>query len=314
MYTDYRNSDYKAETGTWYFEIFLKVGDEGYFSLYSYSGVQYTVGSGSQGQEIKRFTFKGNITNIEQNYVNDIKLGSPFTGALYYAWPTRIWCYPNFDIYYEDASPDFYLRIKKKYPFFGYVDADSWGANDVNSNYMYIDAFRTPAEFPTPQISPSAIILKIDFGSPHDCKPPHQILPYDAWTGSIWGYDHSAGDWEITGTITEFKPIQNGNYGLSMYRILDEFEDKSKALWLVGTGPGKSAKNRLNTIEKMILAADNFIKLADYDGACQQLKDIYKKCDGNSPPPDFVTGIAVPGLAHDIEALMEELGCVLAVP
>ena len=54
--------------------------------------------------------------------------------------------------------------------------------------------------------------------------------------------------------------------------------------------------------------------LEDLDKACQQLSIVLRKCDGLSPPPDFVedaegTEGATAELAEMIEDLMEDLGC-----
>lgn len=44
-------------------------------------------------------------------------------------------------------------------------------------------------------------------------------------------------------------------------------------------------------------------------GACAQLKQAYRLADGEVPPPDFVTGPAVPELADMILALRTSIGC-----
>jgi len=78
---------------------------------------------------------------------------------------------------------------------------------------------------------------------------------------------------------------------------------------LEGDGNGKSADNRLGALENMIEAAGEDITLGDIESACGQLRSAYRRTDGLSPPPDFVTGTAAMELAERIVALREELGC-----
>jgi hypothetical protein len=76
-----------------------------------------------------------------------------------------------------------------------------------------------------------------------------------------------------------------------------------------GNGPGNSAGGRLNALTNMI--ADAGLLIADdlIEQACEQLSAAYGKCDGESRPPDFVTGPAVAELAAMIQDLMADLGC-----
>lgn len=54
----------------------------------------------------------------------------------------------------------------------------------------------------------------------------------------------------------------------------------------------------------MIEAAGDLIDDGLYEEAYEQLEDIYKKCDGQSPPPDFVAGDSREELANIIQHLM----------
>ena len=78
---------------------------------------------------------------------------------------------------------------------------------------------------------------------------------------------------------------------------------------LSGDGPGNSGEGRLNPLTTMIEAADDLIEGGLFSEACAQLQDIYNRCDGLSPPPDFVAGPASAGLAQMIGDLMDNLGC-----
>ena len=91
--------------------------------------------------------------------------------------------------------------------------------------------------------------------------------------------------------------------------ILDFFDESVADGNLVGDGPGNSAENRLNALRNMIEAEGNLIDAELIEDACWQLQDAYNRTDGESPPPDFVTGDAAAELAGMIEELMESLGC-----
>ena len=79
---------------------------------------------------------------------------------------------------------------------------------------------------------------------------------------------------------------------------------------LVGSGPGKSAENRLNALNNMLLSVQDFIESGDYKGACKQILDAVMKCDGDEIPPDFVTGDAAPEFLERLQDLQAELGCI----
>jgi len=91
--------------------------------------------------------------------------------------------------------------------------------------------------------------------------------------------------------------------------ILDFFEKSVNNGSLVGGSPGKSAEHRLNALRNMLKAAGNYIEQGSMGEACQQLLDAYHKTDGQSKPPDFVTGDAAPQLASLIQDLMDSLWC-----
>ena len=111
--------------------------------------------------------------------------------------------------------------------------------------------------------------------------------------------------------------METGNFGLKIITVADidmddilEFFDESVTDGtLTGDGPGKSANGRLNALENMLETAGDLIDLGDIEGACEQLKAASRKCDGDSPPPDFVAGSAASELYDMILELIAELGC-----
>jgi len=86
-------------------------------------------------------------------------------------------------------------------------------------------------------------------------------------------------------------------------------DDAVDAGMLEGSGNGNSASARLNSLRNMLLTADGFIADEDYEAACDQLQDAYNRTDGESPPPDFVTGDSAADLAAEIENTRDVLGC-----
>ncbi|MHC4259697.1 MAG: hypothetical protein ACYSTF_04705 [Planctomycetota bacterium] len=89
-----------------------------------------------------------------------------------------------------------------------------------------------------------------------------------------------------------------------------EFIDTSVANGAIeGSGPGKSASNRLNALINMFEATSDLIAGGYLEDACGRLTAILKKCDGQVPPPDFISGEAVEELADMILQLMEDLEC-----
>ena len=122
-----------------------------------------------------------------------------------------------------------------------------------------------------------------------DINDKGQIVAY----GVIGGYAHGF-------ILTPIPTIEN---------ILDFFYKSVSDSSLTGNGPGNSANNRLNALRKMLEMAGDLIAIDDIEGACVQLKAALKKCDGVSPPSDFVTGFSAPKLNEMISDLMPELGC-----
>ncbi|MFX0194673.1 MAG: LamG-like jellyroll fold domain-containing protein [Candidatus Hodarchaeota archaeon] len=89
--------------------------------------------------------------------------------------------------------------------------------------------------------------------------------------------------------------------------ILDFVYESVASGTLVGVGPGKSAENRLVAVMNMLEEAWVLIEAEWFAQACHQLRDVLKKCDGQSPPEDLVSGPAAEELAGRINDLMDEI-------
>lgn len=101
------------------------------------------------------------------------------------------------------------------------------------------------------------------------------------------------------GVVIETPPSEQ------VQEIITFIEDSVSVGELSGEGPGSSADKKLNAMINMIEAVGNLISDGLYEEAQQQLEDILKKCDGESPPPDFVTGPAASNLVVQIYELMQ---------
>ena len=66
--------------------------------------------------------------------------------------------------------------------------------------------------------------------------------------------------------------------------------------------------NRLKAFRNMIKSVDNMVQDENITGACEQMIDVYRKTDGQSPP-DFVAGVAKEDLAELIVAYSNQLNC-----
>ena len=91
--------------------------------------------------------------------------------------------------------------------------------------------------------------------------------------------------------------------------ILEFFVVSADAGELVGSGPGKSALRRLESLRKMIQTAADLIESGLMEEACEQVQDIYSRTDGDPSVPDFVVGDATGELANRLLDLMAIMGC-----
>jgi len=103
------------------------------------------------------------------------------------------------------------------------------------------------------------------------------------------------------GVVIEVPPSEQ------IEQILEFFDISVADGTLVGVGPGNSASNRLKALRNMLKATSDLIVGEYFEDAYEQLVDVLKKCDGQVPPPDFVSGEATEELANKILELMEDL-------
>ncbi|MCX7794314.1 MAG: choice-of-anchor D domain-containing protein [Thermodesulfovibrionales bacterium] len=89
--------------------------------------------------------------------------------------------------------------------------------------------------------------------------------------------------------------------------LISFFDESVKNGALTGSGPGKSAGNRLKALRNMLVKSGQLIEAGDISGACAQFMDAYRRTDGQPVPPDFVTGQAAPNLSKMIQRIMEGL-------
>ncbi len=121
--------------------------------------------------------------------------------------------------------------------------------------------------------------------------------------------------WDMPGTepdpsivdigADEFTPLGQ------LEEILEFIATSVEAGTLTGNGPGRSADGRLGALINMIEAAGELIEAGLYTEAYSQLLDAYARCDGETPPPDFVGGDAAPELAELIRDLTQDLMAIL---
>ena len=82
-----------------------------------------------------------------------------------------------------------------------------------------------------------------------------------------------------------------------------------------GAVPQRTARQLLvtclsQTVEFLRQTESMVIDDGDTGAACDQLRNVLNRIDGNPRPPDFVIGAAVPELRSRVLALPTELGCV----
>lgn len=91
--------------------------------------------------------------------------------------------------------------------------------------------------------------------------------------------------------------------------VLAEFDEWVAEGTLVGSGPGGSAEGRLGALRNMIAQAGTYLDQGEVALAVAQLEAVQARCDGDSPPPDFVAGAA----AAELHGMVEELIAALQV-
>jgi hypothetical protein len=116
-------------------------------------------------------------------------------------------------------------------------------------------------------------------------------------------------EWNPTFTLLVNNSIYVTHSAPSSDDILNFFDDSVAAGTLEGVGKGNSANGRLNALRNMVEMAGDLFAVGEIEDACEQLMVAIRKCDGESPPPDFVTGDAAEELYNMIIELMEAIGC-----
>jgi len=89
-------------------------------------------------------------------------------------------------------------------------------------------------------------------------------------------------------------------------RILDFVNDSVSIGTLDAAHPPPGDQN-LQAFISMLAEVRALIGVEPYSEVSKQLTSVLGKCDGQSPPPDFVEGEALPELAELIQALIDVL-------
>jgi hypothetical protein len=136
-----------------------------------------------------------------------------------------------------------------------------------------------------------------------------EYTPDEGFIGTdSFEYEISDGSLSATATVT-LTVNDPSTPAEQIEEIINFIEDSVVSGMLTGNGPGASGKYRLNAFVNILEEAANLIEEEQYDEACDQLRSAYRKCDGQSEPPDFVKGEASYFLANMILIMMDELGC-----
>jgi hypothetical protein len=125
----------------------------------------------------------------------------------------------------------------------------------------------------------------------------------------LTGSETSWAEWDVAWATRWGGYIEYTIQDCPMDSILAFFDDSVDDGSLTGSGSGNSANGRLNALRNMLEMAGDLINMNDIESACGQLEAASRKCDGISPPPDFVTGPAAEDLYDMILELIAELGC-----
>ena len=121
----------------------------------------------------------------------------------------------------------------------------------------------------------------------------NRVIMFGGWGGP--------GDtWEF---IDEVSPLEQVDGTL---RVIDYAIENGT---LEGSGPGKSSNGRLGSLINMIENAGALFDNGFTSRACMQLRSAQQKTDGQTPPPDFVTGPAAAELEQLIQDMLDSMGC-----
>ncbi|MDJ0763518.1 MAG: NosD domain-containing protein [Myxococcota bacterium] len=129
--------------------------------------------------------------------------------------------------------------------------------------------------------------------------------------GNVYVSGHSPGNetgWDFA-TVKYATPSADLTPEEQVDAIIDHIDTSLADSSMIGTGPGKSAANKINALKNKIREAGEMIQAADLIGGCDQLAAARAKTDGVFPPPDFVEGPGAVALAELIQRLMNDLDC-----
>ena len=163
-------------------------------------------------------------------------------------------------------------------------------------------------------------------------------LPYGGWTNDTWVYDGF--DWKqiFTDTVPPEKEQHGMAYDSARNRVVLfggwggpgndtwEFIDELSPLeqventlnfvdyaveegTLEGSGSGNSANGRLGALINKIEYAGRLIDNGLTSRACQELYGVLSRTDGQTPPPDFVTGPAAIELEQLVQDMLDSNDC-----
>ena len=94
-----------------------------------------------------------------------------------------------------------------------------------------------------------------------------------------------------------------------MSDLLDEVDFAFGSGELQGVGSGNSASHRADAFMNMLYSTNDLIAAGEYETACEQFWQAYRRLDGAHRPPDFVEGPATDGIGLLIFDVMDALGC-----
>ena len=92
-------------------------------------------------------------------------------------------------------------------------------------------------------------------------------------------------------------------------RLINDFNQLIGSGALEGSGPGMSSSGRLNAIRNMLSSAERLIGSGEMDAACGKLKNIFRRIDSASPPPDFAKGEETNSFSIELLALADRMKC-----
>jgi hypothetical protein len=131
--------------------------------------------------------------------------------------------------------------------------------------------------------------------------------PYDPRDGHYYLSGHGSGSDNKTVILSVTGHVIDTTVPASIEEILSLFDISVSNNTLAGEGPGDSADGRLKALRNMLTKVDELLAAGDTEEAYKQLLDAYKKIDGDSHIPDFVSGEATTELAQMILDLKTSL-------